>query len=290
MTQEFPVTVDPKREIISENEQVNAFLADEHSLFGASVASVGGVIQDIFVWLATSLADLPWYQNLANVTERFVTITPGMRKEQVATAFAKTLGWTSKQKQKFLTPLTGASLPLTEGSFAPGLYAVAKGMAPEDAQKLVNERFSADVLAHYSTSTQAVVPLNEALTIASLIQRETITTDGMRLLSGIMWNRIFADMNLQVDATLQYAKANNKSVSNWWPTVYPRDKYIKSPYNTYQNSGLPPAPIANPSVASILAALNPIKTDCLFYFNDKKGNFHCSKTYAEHKKQIDKYY
>ncbi len=97
-------------------------------------------------------------------------------------------------------------------------------------------------------------------------------------------------MNLQVDATLQYAKANTKDTNEWWPDVVPKDKYIKSPYNTYLHKGLPPTPIANPSVGAILAALNPIETPCLYYFNDKKGEFHCSKTYKEHVALIRKYY
>ena len=86
------------------------------------------------------------------------------------------------------------------------------------------------------------------------------------------------------------AKANKTAGGNWWPNVLPADKYIKSPYNTYMYKGLPPSPIANPSVAAILAALNPVKTDCLYYFNDREGNFHCSSTYAEHVKLLKKYY
>ena len=62
----------------------------------------------------------------------------------------------------------------------------------------------------------------------------------------------------------------------------PDDKYIESPFNTYSNKGLPPSPIANPSTDAIIAALNPKKTDCMYYFHDRKANFHCSVTYEEH--------
>ena len=112
----------------------------------------------------------------------------------------------------------------------------------------------------------------------------------MRIISGIIWNRLFANMNLQIDATVQYAKANKASVNSWWPAVLPRDISIKSPYNTYTNPGLPPTPIANPSVAAILAALNPVSTPCFYYFHDKMGQFHCSTTYAEHVALLKKYY
>jgi UPF0755 protein len=96
-------------------------------------------------------------------------------------------------------------------------------------------------------------------------------------------------MNLQIDATLQYAKGA-KSKKTWWPKPIPSDKFIDSPYNTYQNSGLPPTPIANPSVDTVLAALNPRETECLYYFHDDESVFHCTKTYEEHVALLKQYY
>ncbi len=289
---QFPVTVNPANKTITENPGVNTYLETNHSLLQAAAINAGDIFQKIFEVIAVSISEIPFYQNLAAVgTTRFVTINAGFRKEQVAEAFAKKLEWNNAQKKEFLTPFTNSELPLSEGSFFSGLYSVEMGTTPKEVQALVNQRFSEQVLSHYGTSTAQVVPLDQALIVASLIQRETTGTDGMRLISGILWNRLFANMRLQVDATLQYAEANNNSKNkNWWPSVEPADKFIKSPYNTYMNAGLPPTPIASPSVAAILAALNPIKTDCLYYFNDKTGKFHCSATYNEHKKLIRQYY
>jgi UPF0755 protein len=163
-------------------------------------------------------------------------------------------------------------------------------MKPLQAQALVNQRFSENILARYGKETDDVVPLNQALTIASLIEREAGGADDMRLISGIIWNRLFINMNLQIDATLQYAKANTAAARNWWPKVVPSDRFRKSPYNTYMNKGLPPTPIASPSVASVLAALNPKNTSCLFYFHDANGGFHCSDTYEGHVTLLKKYY
>ena len=287
---EFPVTVNPKNKTIIENEQVNAFLANKHSLLGATVIDSGNFLWNIFENIALTISNIPWYENIASVSNRFVTIKAGMRKEQVADIFGDTLKWNNKQKKEFLTPVGTSTLPLKEGSFTPGIYSVALGMTPSEVQSIINERFSDEILSRYGTSTQEIIPLSDALTIASLIQRETVSTDGMRLLSGIMWNRLFLGMNLQIDSTLQYAKANKSTEKSWWPKVVPNDKYISSPYNTYKHSGLPPSPIANPSVEAILAALNPIKTSCLYYFNDKTGAFHCSDNYADHVSLIKKYY
>lgn len=288
---DFPVTVDPRNKQIVESEKVNAFLASPASPLQASAISTWDTFLSIFKTIATAISDLPLYQNLSFVgSNRIVTIPPGLRKEQVATSFAKALKWNNKQKLAFQTKTASSTLPLAEGSFAAGTYAVKVGMTPRDVQDLVNKQFIEDIQSHYSTTTAEVVPLNVALTVASLIQRETIGTEDMRIVSGIIWNRVFLNMNLQLDATLQYVKANKSGSSVWWPVVNPPDKYIKSPYNTYMHPGLPPTPIASPSVAAVLAALNPIKTSCIFYFHDNKGDFHCSDNYAGHVALLKKYF
>src|SRR3989344_8506503 len=264
MHEQFPVTVNPKEKIITEDALVNAFLESDNSPMQAAAWSVGRVFKDVFAWVAIAIADAPLYQSLASADGRFVNITPGMRKEQVANAFAGVLGWNAKQKKEFLTTSPYSSLPLPEGSFSPGIYLVLNGTKPLEAQAMVNDKFSDNVLSRYSTTTAQIVPLNQALTIASLIEREAGGPDDMRIISGIIWNRLFINMNLQIDATLQYAKANTRATNSWWPTPLPADRFRKSPYNTYMHKGLPPTPIANPSVASVLAALNPKNTSCLF--------------------------
>lgn len=288
---QFPITVNPQNKTIVENAQVNAFFASPQSPFQAAAGNSGDTLWHVFEWVATSIADAPWYQGIAAAdAPRFVTIKPGMRKEQVASIFAKELSWNTKQQKEFMTVSASSTLPLIEGSFSPGMYAVTVGMTPKEAQTLVNERFTSDILSHYGPTVAEHVPLSQALIIASLIQRETIGTSDMRLVSGIIWNRLFINMNLQIDATLQYAKATMKTTTSWWPKVVPADAYLRSAHNTYLNSGLPPTPIANPSVAAVIAALNPIKTSCLFYFNDPHGNILCTNSYAEHVALLKKYY
>ena len=285
---QFPVTVDSRNKTIAEDARVNAFLASPNSPLQAAAGNTSDTLWKVFAWIATVIDDSAWYRSIAAVDGQFVTIAPGMRKEQAASAFASALSWNVAQKKKFLA--ASSTLPLLEGSFSPGTYVVNAGMTPEEARELVNKRFAADVLSHYGTTTAKMVPLDEALTVASLIQRETIGTADMRLVSGVIWNRLFAGMNLQIDSTLQYAKANTPATASWWPRVVPADMYRRSPYNTYLHPGLPPTPIANPSVAAIVAALNPIQTSCLFYFNDAAGDIHCTDTYAEHVALLKKYY
>lgn len=284
----FPVSVDPARKLIVENPGANVDALLNEGASNAALSAAAFQAKAFFAWLATTVASVPLYQQLAGTDVRFVTIQPGYRQEEVATAFGSALGWSAKQRQAFLVSVKSVPPTLTEGEFVPGTYEVHDAMTPSEVQALLNDRFTGDILDRYSTSTAAQVPLSDALKIASLIERETGGTDDMRMISGIIWNRLFTNMNLQIDATLQYAKAD--SAKSWWPAVKPADKYIKSAYNTYAHPGLPPTPIANPSVAAVIAALNPKQTDCLFYFHDKYGTFHCSATYAEHVRLLKKYY
>jgi UPF0755 protein len=290
---QFPVTVNPQDKTIAENAQVDALFENTRPSLQAAVGNTGSAFWKVFAWIAETISEAPEYQAIAGVAgidNRIITITPGMRKEQAASVFGDALGWDKKQEQAFITTGEYASLPLPEGSFEPGIYLIDAGTTPAEAQEMVNQRFSEDILSHYGTTTAQIVPLDEALTVASLIQREASGQTDMRIISGIIWNRLFAGMNLQIDATVQYAEANKETAGSWWPAVLPKDIFIKSPYNTYLNPGLPPTPIANPSVAAVLAALNPVNTPCFYYFHDKMGQFHCSDTYAEHVALLKKYY
>ncbi len=284
----FPITVNPQERIIVEDPKVEAMLVTHTSTLQASAATAG----DILVRFASFISSLPMYRSLAGAAgSGVVTVRPGYRTEEVATVFARQLGWNANQKAVFLKQLKTTEPTMSEGQFVPGTYAVGGLMAPGDVQILLSERFNKEIVARYSTSTEEILPLDDALTIASMLQKETADPSEMRIISGIIWNRLWKGMNLQIDATLQYAKAtNNPSATKWWGPVVPKDKYIKSAYNTYQNKGLPPGPIANPSLAAVLAALNPKKTDCIFYFHDSKGNFHCTATYKEHVRLLKKYY
>lgn len=287
----FPVTVFPKHKTIVENPAVEAFLTTS-PVSGLSATAVQA--GNIFTWLAIRISELSAYKQVAGIAgidSLFITIYPGYREEQVANAFGAVLNWTPSQKKAFLKDAHALQPELLEGIFVPGTYFVGV-TDPAEVATITDERFKKEILARYGTTTQAQVPLEDALTIASLLEREAGDWEDMRLISGVIWNRLFVGMNLQIDATLQYAKAEKKlgTAGKYWEKVVPKDKYIKSTYNTYQNDGLPPGPISNSSIAAVLAALNPKKTDCLFYFHDKYGRFHCSPTYEGHVKLLKEQY
>ncbi len=273
----FPVSVDPETKTINEDPALYSFIANagQARWYIPSLVPSGP-----FARFLAKITSSSWYQ-LAIPGGRLLVIFPGERKEEVAKNIGDILGWSREEKAQFITLVTGGDPILVEGKFFPEKYLVAVDASPETVAALINDKFNTEVVERYQDGAADKLPLEDALVIASLLEREAYDFDDMREISGVIWNRLFIDMPLQLDATLQYAKGSRPDVSTWWPVPVPADKYISSPYNTYKNKGLPPAPIANPSVEAILAALNPIDTDCLFYFHSN-NEFYCSATYEEH--------
>lgn len=227
------------------------------------------------------LARLSFYVNLANPYMRIVRVPEGLRKEQVAEVMEDKLDWSEADKIDFLNKAN------VEGYYFPKTYLIYKDEDPSKVIATMREEFDKQVSKVKKPKSKKIINEDTALTIASIIQREAAGKQDMNLISGIIWNRIFSGMKLQMDATLQYAKGSEEE--GWWTQVTPEDKKIKSSYNTYLHPGLPPGAIANPGLAAISAAYNPQNTSCLFYLHDKNGKIHCTKTYEEHKKNIDIY-
>jgi UPF0755 protein len=240
--------------------------------------------------LLAEVVKLGWYQNLASSVSRILVIYPGERKEEIASNFSSILKWSDEEKELFISYVSEAEPALSEGKFFPGRYVVPLDASPELVADLVYVNFTDEILSRYSPDVEALVPLADALTIASLLEREAYDFTDMRIISGVIWNRLFIDMPLQLDASLQYARGNSAFEKKWWPVPVPKDKFIDSPFNTYQNKGLPPYPIANPSVEAVIAALNPSVTQCMFYFHGPKGAFHCTETYKEHVAKLKEIY
>ena len=129
--------------------------------------------------------------------------------------------------------------------------------------------------------------LNEAVTLASIIERETLTSEERPIVAGIYFNRLNNDWPLQADATVQYAIGTNR---NWWPKNLTRaDIEINSPYNTYKSQGLPIAPIASPGIVSLSAVVYPEDTDYMYYIHDSEGKIHYAETLSEHNANVAKY-
>ena len=119
-------------------------------------------------------------------------------------------------------------------------------------------------------------PIHEIVTMASLLEKEAYNYEQRRKIAGVLWHRIDIGMPLQVDAVFGFIQRGD--------TFSPKysDLKVESPYNTYQNTGLPPGPIGNPSLSALKAAVSPIKTDAVFYLHGRDGTLYLARTYAEH--------
>lgn len=125
--------------------------------------------------------------------------------------------------------------------------------------------------------------VHELLTFASLLEEEATAQTDRETIASVFYNRMDIDMPLQTDPTVLYALGSHKE------RVLYEDLEVDNPYNTYQNVGLPPGPIAGAGKASIEAALNPSQTDYLYFLADKEGTNHFAKSYDEHLANIEKY-
>lgn len=123
----------------------------------------------------------------------------------------------------------------------------------------------------------------EIMIMASIIEREERAKSERATVAGILWNRFDAGAGLGADATVLYALGRTKGGLTY------NDLQVESPYNTRKYRGLPPTPIANPSVSSIKAALYPHETDYWYYLHSPDGQIHYARTLDEHNENKRKY-
>lgn len=214
----------------------------------------------------------------------WITVPVGSRKEEIAEILMRDLGWTESQRAEWLAA-TEASADLAEGVYFPDTYLIPSDQPPAQVAARLRGRFEEAFAPYAAIAADKGIPWTDVVTMASLVEKEAAKND-KALVAGILWNRIHKKMLLQVDATLQYIEGTEE---DWWPQPDPADKATSSPFNTYKNVGLPPHPIANPSLDSIAAVLAPQKTTCLYYLHDNRGTIHCSPTYAGQKANVNRY-
>jgi UPF0755 protein len=202
-----------------------------------------------------------------------VTIIEGKRREEIAAIMGKA-GICSVPD--FLAASAGK-----EGQLFPDTYRFFPGTPASDVV--------ATLIQNYRDRTSDLEPSTNDLILASIVEREALNNAQRPVIAGVYANRLRLGMRLEADPTVQYAKDSNAVASGtpvaqykFWSPITQDDYHgVNSLYNTYANDGLPPAPIANPGRASIIAAMNPAKHNYLFFIN-KNGQLLLSKTLSEH--------
>lgn len=173
-----------------------------------------------------------------------------------------------------------------EGMLAPDTIEVRRG---QDRQEIVDRMLSAQeaILAAAWENRQDGLPLanaQEALILASIIEKETSVPDERRLVSSVFINRLNRGMRLQTDPTVIYGITRGQGVLG--RGIRASELRAETPWNTYVISGLPPTPIANPGRAAIEAAVNPEDTALIFFVADGTGGHAFAETLEEHNRNV----
>jgi len=177
-----------------------------------------------------------------------------------------------------------------EGFLFPDTYQFYFGFSGKEAIEVMRDNFEKKLTTDLRESiANQGKTIFEIVTMASLIEKEVKSLPDKKLVSGILWKRLEIGMPLQVDAALAYILEGSWDFDEMRREVaLARD--IDSSYNTYKYLGLPPGPICNPGLDSIIAAVYPAESDYLYYLSTPGGETIFSKTLAEHNLAKNRYF
>lgn len=172
-----------------------------------------------------------------------------------------------------------------EGIYYPETYSFPANTSKEAILKMAQSMMENKLANAWSRRDPCVVLKTpyEALILASIIEKETSNEQEKKIISGIFQRRLAKKMRLQADPTVVYG------LPFFNGNLTKKDLQNPTPYNTYVNFGLPPTPIAWPGMSSIEAALNPDKSDYLYFVAKGEGTHHFSATLQEHNKAVKQY-
>ena len=244
--------------------------------------------------LSAAMSTIDIARELQDATPEDVTfvILPGWRMEEIAAALP-TSGLSISPKE-FLTAARSpdrdfdflAEASSTEGFLFPETYTVPRVV---NADELVNgflRNFALRLTPEIKDGfEQQGLSIYQAVTLASLVEREAVQNEEKPLIASVYLNRLRQGMKLDADPTVQYALGYSMLQQSWWTSPLTLvDLQVNSPYNTYLNEGLPPTPIANPSLDALRAVAFPAESTYLFFRArcDGSGLHEFAETFEEH--------
>ena len=218
---------------------------------------------------------------------RVLVVPEGYNIFDIATAVEK-LGIDSQQNfleqaklQVALVRDIDPDVPTLEGYLYPDTYRFSRKQKAPDVLAAMVKRFRQEALAIGLRGD-----VHRLVTMASIVEKETAVPAERSLVAGVFYNRLEQHVALDTDPSVIYAAL---LANRYRGTIYASDLRYTSPYNTYRNPGLPPGPISNPGKDSLLAAMNPAKTDYLYFVSDNQGHHRFAKTLEEHNKNVAAY-
>jgi UPF0755 protein len=195
-----------------------------------------------------------------------------------------------------------------EGFLFPDTYQLPLDATPDSVVDLLTRTFDARVAPEiegrlagrtvFDVSTGEYRPLSayDVVTLASIVEREAVVPEERPVIASVYLNRLDPThieetaLRLSADPTVQYAKGYDPETESWWNPMLPGEgQTVNSPYNTFLVQGLPPGPICNPGLASILAVLKPAETDYLYFHAVGDGSHAFASTLEEHLQNQERY-
>lgn len=226
------------------------------------------------------------------LTEVTFNILPGWRMEEVAGSIPTSglefsidafLGAANNPEVSPDLIPAGAT---AEGFLYPDTYILPRTTTADQLVSTLIQDFYSHLPVDYSSAVAGHgLTLHQAVTLASIIQREAVIEEEMPLIASVFYNRLSVGMKLETDPTVQYALGYNASQDTWWTNpLKVEDLQYDSPYNTYLYPGLPPGPISNPALAALEAVANPAQTNYLFFQArcDGSGLHNFTETFEQH--------
>ena len=221
-------------------------------------------------------------------TLRALTLVEGWNFRQVRAALAQAelKPDSAALGEAALMERLGRTGIVPEGRFFPDTYTYAKGASDLTVLRRALHAMDRQLAAAWEQRA-ADTPLktpDEALVLASIVEKETGREADRALVAGVFTNRLRASMLLQTDPTVIYGLGERFDGN-----LRKRDLQTDTPYNTYTRTGLPPTPISMPGKASLLAAVQPERTKALYFVARGDGSSHFSSSLDEHNRAVGRY-
>lgn len=233
----------------------------------------------------TPLSEVIARMGRGDVVRHSIVVPEGLTAEETFELFwSRGISRPQAFRNAFTNPQLTASIargaPDLEGFLFPDTYVVTRSTA---ARQIVESMVS-NFRKHFTPDLRdraggLGLTVREAVTLASIVQKETGLAREAPVIAGLYLNRLHGKMRLQADPTVAYAL---KRDGKWTGTLYRSDYGYESSFNTYLHGGLPPGPICNPGLAALRAAVNPVRTEFLYFVADRSGGHTFSRTFQEH--------
>lgn len=195
-----------------------------------------------------------------------------------------------KEKLEAIPELVGETPPIPEGSVLPNSYDWQRG----ETRRMVIERMQAAMTETvdrlWASRKAGACPISnkqEAVILASIVEKETGKASERRMVAGVYCNRLRIGMKLDADPTVIYPITKGKPLGR---RIKKSELAADTGYNTYKSPGLPAGPIANPGKESIAAVLDPAPTKAIYFVADGKGGHVFADSFAEHQANVQKWY